>query len=438
MQRTLLPKPWRNWAGNVRCQPSHCAYPATLEEVQSELMRCTEEAERLRVVGGGHAHTPLSFSDENHMSLAHFTGIESVDKPRRRAWVRAGTRLGRLGQSLAQRGLALDVHGDYTQQTLGGALAGGLINSANGLSSLASLVTGFRVVLPNGTAHTVTQDNGDNFDAGRLSLGVMGVITHIELQCRTPYRLVTRRENARFDSVIDRLERLRRGHRHLTLYWHPAAGDVLLLSRNLTRAPVTRFPGRRLAQDFIANNLVGPAWDRTTQRAPGLTPLAHRINRLVGRDRPWVTESHEAFGRIRWVRHVESEYAIPVNAAPEALRQIDHLIRVLDLPARLPITVRFASADTAWLSPAYQQEVALIGLRAPPDTQHADYFAALWEVLDRHGGRPHWAKLHDKSAHELRQLYPRFDDFVALRQKVDPCGVLLNRYLANLLGVGYE
>ena len=179
MQRTLLPKPWRNWAGNVRCQPSHCAYPATLEEVQSELMRCTEEAERLRVVGGGHAHTPLSFSDENHMSLAHFTGIESVDKPRRRAWVRAGTRLGRLGQSLAQRGLALDVHGDYTQQTLGGALAGGLINSANGLSSLASLVTGFRVVLPNGTAHTVTQDNGDNFDAGRLSLGVMGVITHL-------------------------------------------------------------------------------------------------------------------------------------------------------------------------------------------------------------------------------------------------------------------
>ena len=59
-------------------------------------------------------------------------------------------------------------------------------------------------------------------------------------------------------------------------------------------------------------------------------------------------------------------------------------------------------------------------------------------MLDRHGGRPHWAKLHDKSAHELRQLYPRFDDFVALRQKVDPCGVLLNRYLANLLGVGYE
>lgn len=438
MQRTLLPKPWRNWAGNVRCQPSHCAYPATLEEVQSELMRCTEEAERLRVVGRGHAHTPLSFSDENHMSLAHFTGIESVDKPRKRVWVRAGTRMGRLGRSLAQRGLALDLHGDYNQQTLGGAFAGGLINSANGLSSLASLVTGFRVVLPNGAAHSVTRADGDNFDAGRLSLGVLGVITHVELQCRTPYRLETRRENATFDSVVERLERLRRAHRHLTLYWQPAAGDVLLVSRDLTRASITPLPSRRRAQDFVANNLVGVGWDRAAQYLPGLTPLAHRINRLVGRDRPWVTESHDAFGRIRWVRHVESEYAIPVNAAAEALKQIDHLIRALDFPATLPITVRFASADTAWLSPAYQQEVALIGLRAPIGSDYTDYFAALWEVLDRHGGRPHWAKLHDKSAHELRQLYPRFDDFTVLRQKVDPRGVLLNRYMANLLGTAYE
>ena len=438
MQRTLLPKPWQNWAGNVRCQASHCSFPATLEEVQSELMRCTEEAERLRVVGRGHAHTPLAFSDENHMSLAHFTGIESVDKPRKRVWVRAGTRMGRLGQSLARRGLALDIHGDYYEQTLGGAFAGGLLNSASGLASLASLVTGFRIVLPNGAAHTVTASDGENFDAGRLSLGVLGVVTHVELQCRTPYRLETRREYESFSSVIGRLERLRRANRHLTLYWQPGSGDILMLRRNLTRASISPMPGRRRAQEFIANNVMGLGWDRATQWLPALNPIAHQFNRLTGRDRAWVTDAHDAYGRIRWVRHVESEYAIPVESAPEALAQMDRLIRALDFPVTLPITIRFAPADTAWLSPAYQQEVALIGLRAPPRSAFSDYFAAQWEVLDRYGARPHWGKLHDKKAHELRQLYPRFDDFVSLHKKVDPRGVLLNRYTADMLGIDFE
>jgi L-gulono-1,4-lactone dehydrogenase len=435
MQRTLQPPPWQNWAGNVHCQPSHCAFPVTLEEVQSELKRCAEEAERLRIVGRGHALTPLNFSDENHMSLARFTGVESVDKPRKRAWVRAGTRMGRLGQALAQRGLAMDIHSDHDQQTIGGAFAGGMLNSANGLASLSSLVTGYRIVLPNGAAHSVTAADGENFDAGRLSLGVLGVVTHVEIQCRTPYRLDTRREMARFTDVIAKLERLRRAHRHLTVYWYPRSGDALLLTRNITRGAATPLSNRRRVQDFLTDNLIGLGLDHATRVAPALAPVAQRINRLSGRGRPWITDAHAAYGRIRWAKQVESEYAIPVEDAPKALMQLDALIRKQAFKVALPITVRFAPAEQAWLSPAYQREVALIGIRAPDQASHQEYFSALWSVLDRFSARPHWGKLHDKTADQLRLLYPRFDDFVALRSRVDPRGMLMNRYLDRLLGV---
>ena len=55
-------------------------------------------------------------------------------------------------------------------------------------------------------------------------------------------------------------------------------------------------------------------------------------------------------------------------------------------------------------------------------------------ILRRHGGRPHWGKIHTLGPAELRQLYPRWDDFLALRQRLDPQGKLLNPYLAQLFG----
>jgi L-gulonolactone oxidase len=50
------------------------------------------------------------------------------------------------------------------------------------------------------------------------------------------------------------------------------------------------------------------------------------------------------------------------------------------------------------------------------------------------GGRPHWGKLHGLDAAALRSRYPAFDDFVAVRDRLDPTGVLANRYLDRVLG----
>jgi FAD/FMN-containing dehydrogenase len=58
----------------------------------------------------------------------------------------------------------------------------------------------------------------------------------------------------------------------------------------------------------------------------------------------------------------------------------------------------------------------------------------LGPVFRRHGGRPHWGKLHDLAAPQLQALYPRFADFQALRRRLDPDGRLLNPHLAKLFG----
>ena len=65
----------------------------------------------------------------------------------------------------------------------------------------------------------------------------------------------------------------------------------------------------------------------------------------------------------------------------------------------------------------------------------AGLVSALADIVAEHGGRPHWGKMHSLDAARLRQLYPRFDDFLAVRDRLDPGRVFANPYLDRVLGV---
>jgi hypothetical protein len=49
-------------------------------------------------------------------------------------------------------------------------------------------------------------------------------------------------------------------------------------------------------------------------------------------------------------------------------------------------------------------------------------------------GRPHWGKLHYRSADDLAPVYPRFTDFLAVRDRLDPERRFGNDYLRRVLG----
>jgi L-gulonolactone oxidase len=50
------------------------------------------------------------------------------------------------------------------------------------------------------------------------------------------------------------------------------------------------------------------------------------------------------------------------------------------------------------------------------------------------GGRPHWGKMHYRTAQTLRPAYPRFDDFLAVRDAHDPQRVFANAYTTQVFG----
>ncbi|HET6562172.1 MAG TPA: D-arabinono-1,4-lactone oxidase [Marmoricola sp.] len=67
-------------------------------------------------------------------------------------------------------------------------------------------------------------------------------------------------------------------------------------------------------------------------------------------------------------------------------------------------------------------------------TDHRDYFGGVERVLREHEGRPHWGKLHSRTAADLAPAYPHWDDFARVRDRVDPDRVFGNDYLDRVLG----
>ena len=55
-------------------------------------------------------------------------------------------------------------------------------------------------------------------------------------------------------------------------------------------------------------------------------------------------------------------------------------------------------------------------------------------ILREAGGRPHWGKVHTRTAADLATAYDRFADFLAMRDRLDPDRLFANAYLRRVLG----
>ena len=144
--------------------------------------------------------------------------------------------------------------------------------------------------------------------------------------------------------------------------------------------------------------------------------------------------SHRVFTSPRRVRFKEQEYAVPREHLAAALSEIRRLFARHDWRVSFPIEVRVAPADDIWLSTAYGRQTGYIAIHVFHAAPHEEYFGAVESVVTALGGRPHWGKLHTREADYLAGVYPRFRDFVALRDELDPARRFSNPYLEQVLG----
>lgn len=464
--------PWRNWSGAQSCIPARRLAPADEDELAAVLKAATG---RVRPVGSGHSFSPLVPTGDTLLSVGRLQGLIDADPVARRATFGGGTLLSRTGEPLEKAGLALTNMPDVDYQTLGGLYATSTHGTGARFGSLSTQVTGLRLVTPEGEILDCDAHNHPEvFQAARTSLGALGVASRFTIQCRDAFRLRERQWIAPTEDLLDDVDRLVAENRHFEMLALTHSDYTLAVTLNeagdlegaegvsgedapppsVEQAPGEDAPARPAASSPGASPATAQpgASSPETSSATAYLRLVQKLDQY-GRDVPaarrailnfiaaWVGPeervgaSHRIFANVRNVRFNEMEYAIPAEAGPDCLREILRTIEEKRLWTWFPIEYRYIAGDDIWLSQFHGRDSVAISIHQHYTMGYHDYFSEIEPIFWKYEGRPHWGKLHNLGASVLKDKYPHWKDFLAVREALDPRGKLLNGHLQYVFGL---
>src|ERR1700722_8260796 len=440
---------WHNWAGAASADPARRYWPRSTEEISDAIKDAAANGLTVRALGGGHSFTPAAATSGAALDLSGWTGIVGADLSSGLITARSGTTIRELNRALDLLGLAMPNLGDIDAQTISGAISTGTHGTGAGLGGIATQVAALELVLADGSVVSCSaEQRPDLFNAARGSVGALGVISTVTLQCGPAFALAAHEAPMHVDQVLARFDEFAAVNDHFEFYWFPYGSNALLKQNNRTagvgEGPVaggaigdvpSPMPGwRRFLEYEVMENAAFGALCRTGRAVPRLIKPLNRLASATLSTRRYSAPSHEVFVTPRRVRFVESEYAVPRESVHEVLGQLRAGVPRLAHPVMFPVEIRVAAADDIWLSTAYGRDSAYVAIHQYVGLPYQEYFRLFESIAAGVGGRPHWGKMHTRDAGYLGQVYPRFADFLRIRDETDPDRRFANPYLEQVFG----
>jgi len=426
---------WRNWAGNQKASPLSIDAPRSVAELAALVTSASEQGQKVKAVGSGHSFTSAAATNGRMIGLENLSGILHVDRATCRVTVGAGTRLSELNTLLDAEGLALANLGDIAYQTVAGAISTSTHGTGKALTGLAGQVAAMKLVNGHGEIIECSQSvNPHIFDVARVSVGALGVITEYTLQAVPSFRLRALEQPMRLDDVLENAHDLASTNDHFEFFWIPHTKWALTKRNNRTEdelQPLPRVKGW-IEKTFMENYAFG-AVCRIGRARPSLIPRLATALPSSG-SREYVDQSFKIFASPRIVRFYEMEHALPIEALVPALKESRAMGDRKGYLLNFPVEVRFTKGDDVPLSTAYGRDSAYIAVHVYKGMECEPFFRDVEDILRAYDARPHWGKMHYREADELSKLYPRWDEFIILRNQLDPQRTFSNAYSDTVFG----
>ena len=420
--------PWRNWSGGQSAQPASRFAPSSEDELVSWLGSASGS---LRPVGAGHSFTPLVPTDGHLLVLDKLSGLISHDAESLRATFGAGTRLGDMGAPLARIGQASLNLPDIDRQTLAGAISTGTHGTGIEFHSLSGAVTGLRLITATGDVLDLTAESDPElFRAACVSVGALGILTRVEMQNRTTFRLKARSWSQRTEEVLEEFEASAAAHRHFEMFPYTHSDFATVLAIDETDEPINNPPPSAEEEAAFAEAVAALMAIPPGERRPVINGILQQAE-LSER----VDVSYRILTNVRNNRFNEMEYAVPREVGAACVREVLATIAEREIDVVFPLEYRYVKGDDLWLSMDEGGDRAAISVHRTAAEDYRPLFDAVEPIFWKYGGRPHWGKVHSLGYTQLRALYPKFDEFIAVRAEVDPRGRLLNDHLKTLFGL---
>lgn len=424
---------WQNWSGHVSAVPQAHVRPMDPDDLSRAISTAPG---RIRMVGTGHSFTPLAATEGTLISLDQMEGtVLSCDTGAAMARLQAGASLNALSRTLQEKGLAFRNLGDIDVQTLAGATSTGTHGTGPGFPCLSAEMQEISLMLASGETIVANANrNTDLLAAARIALGSLGVIVDATMSVQSSYRLhrhtFTRPLRDTIDTAMDSWSR----HRNFEFFCLPFCDHAFNIIHDATDA--APFGAKRNSDSNAVmqlkqlRDLLG--WSKPLRRA--------LLNQVAKRQKPeeMIGTSWEMLANERNNRFNEMEYHLPVDQGLDTLQEVLAVIERERRDVFFPIECRMTAGDDAWLSPFNGGPRISVAVHAWHEDSVDWFFDHIEPIFRRRGGRPHWGKMHSLKAAELRELYPDFKRFTALRRELDPAGRFLNPHLAGLWGEAFD
>lgn len=425
---------WSNWAGNQRCR-----VPVVMATNEPELRRIVSDAarsgRRVKAVGAGHSFTDVALTDGVLIDLRDYDRLLAVDREACTVTVQAGARLHGLSRALWTRGLAFTNLGDIDVQSVAGATATATHGTGLGFTNLSGAIVAMRLIDGSGDVHVLdAAHEPEVFAAAKVGVGALGLVSTVTLQVEPAFHLHAVEEPRRLDDVLESFDVLMRTHDHFEFFWVPHTGWALTKANRRNHDPAAPRSARdAFMQDRIWSNVAFDAVNRVGTLRPSLLPRLGRLLPSSGRVE-YNDRSYRVFATPRTVRFVEMEYAIPFEATVEAVQRVRSLVDGLGHPVSFPVEVRAVGGDDIPLSTASGRDTGYVAVHMYRGMPYERYFHGVEAIMADLDGRPHWGKLHWRTAEDLAPAYPEWDRFQRVRARMDPHGVFENAATRRVLG----
>ncbi|MGB0597497.1 MAG: D-arabinono-1,4-lactone oxidase [Rubripirellula sp.] len=479
--------PTPNFGRNITLTPTSHFVPKDEGEVLAILRQ--HRGKRIRCIGRLHSWSQILECEDILLDLRHLKQVQ-IDASHRRkiATVGSGCQIKRVLAKLKQSDLTLPSVGFITEQTIAGAISTGTHGS--GRHSLSHYVTGIRIA----KYDTVTGDalieeitDGDELLAARCSLGCLGIILAVTIECRPTYQV---EEHFQKHDDLASVLAAETDFPLQQFYLVPWLWTYVAQHRKETIAPrsplLPVYQWYRFIVFDLSMHLLILLASRLIRFHRCIRLLFQRIIprfvicnwRVTGDSSQQLVMEHERF------RHVEIELFVQRSHLPTAL---EFLRSTLDAAGqsseplksnyRMQLAEIGGEGSLSELRGTYCHHYPICVRRILPDetlismacgltpissdsngankdglvdedwysitltNYHSKTDLAAFERLSEFlansmsklfAARPHWGKLCPLPADQLRTLYPNFERFAAICTASDPNGFFANGWTESL------
>ena len=178
----------KNWGRNLTFEPKAKIEALSTEHVQNIVKQAGRENQRVKAMGSGHSFSPISLGPDLLLTMNKMNRILDFDPATNQVRVEAGITIAQLNRELLRRGLALPNLGDIDAQTISGAISTSTHGTGGKKFGLAHTVVAIQLVTASGEVVEIDHTN-PAYQAARVSLGALGIITQYTLQAVPAFAL---------------------------------------------------------------------------------------------------------------------------------------------------------------------------------------------------------------------------------------------------------